>query len=93
MVSSFTHRSSIKSLHKRELSTRESSERLQVLTSFVYRTIQRFKDLGSKKDCPGRGRQRFVTTSTNIKILRERMQKTTSCSVRRIAQEMTISEP
>ncbi|WKY11750.1 hypothetical protein Q1695_003372 [Nippostrongylus brasiliensis] len=67
MVKRSCHRVTIIQLHCRGLSAREIHRRLGVHRSVIYRTIKRYKDLGTEADRPGRGRPAFVVTTDNIK--------------------------
>ncbi|VDL79905.1 unnamed protein product [Nippostrongylus brasiliensis] len=67
MVKRSCHRVTIIQLHRRGLSAREIHRRLGVHRSVIYRTIKRYKDLGTEADRPGRGRPAFVVTTDNIK--------------------------
>ncbi|VDL80074.1 unnamed protein product, partial [Nippostrongylus brasiliensis] len=62
MVKRSCHRVTIIQLHRRGLSAREIHRRLGVHRSVIYRTIKRYKDLGTEADRPGRGPAFVVTT-------------------------------
>ncbi|WKX88140.1 hypothetical protein Q1695_008061 [Nippostrongylus brasiliensis] len=92
MVKRSCHRVTIIQLHRRGLSAREIHRRLGVHRSVIYRTIKRYKDLGTEADRPGRGRPAFVVTTDNIKKVRERIRRNPARSIRRMALEMDISD-
>ncbi|RCN46082.1 hypothetical protein ANCCAN_07854 [Ancylostoma caninum] len=91
MVRSSVHRSTIITLHQDGVSSREIARRLGLCRSVVFKTIRRFKDLGTSKDRPGRERPRSVTTQENVKKVREKIRRNPERSTRRMAQEMDIS--
>lgn len=91
MVKRSDNRSSIISLYQNSIPAREICRRLKVCKSVVYRTIERYNELGSTNDRKGRGRPRTVVTTGNIKKVRERVRRNANRSVRKMSKEMGIS--
>ena len=91
MVKPSIHRESIIHLHKNGLSEREISNRLTVRRNVLYKTIQRFNELGNSGDRSRRGRPPTVLTKTNVKMVADRIRRNPQRSVRKMSREMGIS--
>ena len=87
------HRQSIVNLYKQRLSAREIHRRLGVRLNVIYKTIQRYNELGTQEDCSGRGRKRSVVTTLNIRNVCEKFRRNAERSVRKMAKKMNLSEP
>ena len=86
------YRSAITGLHRQGFLAREIHESVGVHLSVIYRSIKRYKELGTESDRSGRGRRVTVTTTTNLRKERERTRREPSRSVRRMARKMVIKE-
>ena len=62
-----------------------------VKRAFVYRTIKRYKETGSTKDRPGRGRPASALTPAAVRKVRRQLLKTPRLSVRKLSRTMEFS--
>ena len=67
-------------------------KQLKVQKSTVYDTIARFKELGDDKDCPRSGHPCTAHTPKIIKAAHERVRRNPKRSIRKMAQEINISQ-
>lgn len=70
----------------------EISRALDVGKSTVHKTIKRFVETGSHKDRPRSGRPRTANTPANRRSIREKVKRNPKRSMRRMAQEIGISD-
>ncbi|RCN35309.1 hypothetical protein ANCCAN_18827 [Ancylostoma caninum] len=68
-------------MHLRGVKATAISRSLGIHRSVVYKTIKRYKDLGTENDRPGRGRPRTVATKSNIKKVRDKVRRNPARSV------------
>uniref|UniRef100_A0A7I4YZ41 Helix-turn-helix domain-containing protein n=1 Tax=Haemonchus contortus TaxID=6289 RepID=A0A7I4YZ41_HAECO len=92
MVKPSCLRSAIITFHLQGVSAREIHQRLGVHRSVIYRTIKRYRELGTEDDRSGRGRSANVPTTGDMRRERERIRRQPSQSARKISQEMGINE-
>lgn len=69
----------------------EIARSLKVARQTVSDAVKRFNQLGHAGDRTGRGRKRTVRTSVNRKIIKQRVQRNSRVSMRRISRETGIS--
>ncbi|XP_053985484.1 uncharacterized protein LOC128879934 [Hylaeus volcanicus] len=60
--------------------------------SNVRRTIKRFEELGHTRRRSGSGRKRTIRTAKNRKLIRDRVNRNSRVSMRKIARECRISD-
>nr|CDJ96472.1 transposase [Haemonchus contortus] len=92
MVKPSCHRSAIITFHLQGISAREIHQRLGVHRSVIYRTIKRYRELGTEDDRSGRGRPATVVTTANLRRVRERIRRQPSQSAHKMSREMGINE-
>ena len=91
MVKKSVHRDSIINFYERGMQQKVIASRLKVARSVVSETIQRYKDLRTYSDRPGRGPKTTMTTKKVVKRVRESLRYNGARSQRKLASKMGIS--
>ena len=85
-------RGAVVALHNEGISPSEISKWLEMDLSKVSNQIKRYKELGTLHDRPRSGRPGTATTKKNKEIFRSRIRPNSPRSMRKMAQDLQISE-
>ncbi|KAK6062244.1 hypothetical protein COOONC_00083 [Cooperia oncophora] len=91
MVKPSPDRSAIVRLHKAGRPPATIAKHLSIHRSVVYRTLQRYRDLGGLQDHRRSGRPRTARTPTVVEAVRKRIARNATRSILTMARDMGIS--